>query len=127
MYTRIADGTGVGKTTVRGGAGGRTEMIARIWRGRVPAAKADAYLDYLLATGLKDYGATPGNRGVWALRRIEGEVAEFVTLTFWDSMDAVRAFAGEDVERAVYYPEDDEYLLEKEPRVEHYEVAYGMG
>lgn len=99
-------------------------MIARIWRGRVPAAKADAYLDYLLATGLKDYASTPGNRGVRALRRVEGDVAEYLTLTFWDSMDAVRAFAGDDVERAVYYPEDDAFLLEKNPTVEHYDVVY---
>jgi len=99
-------------------------MIARIWRGRVPAAKADDYLEYLLATGLKDYAATPGNRGVRALRRVEGEVAEYLTLTFWDSMDAVRGFAGDDVERAVYYPEDDVFLLEKQPEVEHYEVLY---
>jgi heme-degrading monooxygenase HmoA len=99
-------------------------MIARIWRGRVPAAKADAYLEYLLATGLKDYAATPGNRGVRALRRVDGEVAEYLTLTFWDSMDAVRGFAGDDVERAVYYPEDDAFLLEKQPKVEHYDVVY---
>jgi heme-degrading monooxygenase HmoA len=99
-------------------------VIARIWRGRVPAAKADAYLEYLRATGLKDYGATPGNRGVRALRRREGDVVEYMTLTFWESRNAVRAFAGDDIERAVYYPEDDEFLLEKTPIVEHYEVAF---
>ena len=99
-------------------------MIARIWRGRVPAAKADAYLDYLLATGLKDYAQTPGNRGVRALRRLNGDEAEFLTLTFWDSLDAVRAFAGPDVDRAVYYPEDDAYLLEKDPTVAHYDVVF---
>ena len=97
-------------------------MIARIWRGRTPAAKADAYHAYLRATGLKEYAETPGNLGVYALRRIEGDVAEFLLLTLWESREAVRAFAGDDPERPVYYPEDDEYLLEREPTVSHFEV-----
>ncbi|HYZ10302.1 MAG TPA: hypothetical protein VE962_00220 [Actinomycetota bacterium] len=97
-------------------------MIARIWRGRTPGEKAEAYHDYLRATGLKEYAETPGNRGVFALRRIEGGVAEFLLLTLWESMDSVRRFAGEDPERPVYYPDDDEYLLEREPLVSHYDV-----
>ena len=97
-------------------------MIARTWHGRVPAAKADAYHAYLLRTGLADYRATPGNRGVYVFRRVEGDVAHFVLTTLWESLDAVRAFAGADYERARYYPEDDAYLLEREPTVAHYEV-----
>ena len=97
-------------------------MIARTWHGRVPAAKADAYLDYLKDTGLADYARTPGNRGVQVLRRVDGDVAHFVLTSFWDSLDAVRAFAGDDVERARYYPADDDFLLEREPRVAHHEV-----
>ena len=98
-------------------------MIARIWRGRTRAAQADAYLAYLEATGLKDYAATPGNRGVRVLRRIAGDEAEFLLITFWDSLDAIRAFAGPDIETAIYYPEDDAYLLGREPTVTHYEVV----
>ena len=98
-------------------------MIARIWRGRTRAAEADAYVDYLLATGVKEYAAVPGNRGVRVLRRTEGEVAEFLVVSFWESMAAVRGFAGEDVEAAVYYPTDDRFLLEREPTVAHYEVV----
>ena len=98
-------------------------MIARIWRGRTPAAKGDAYVEYLLATGLRNYAAVPGNRGVRVLRRTEGEVAELLVLSFWESMEAVRGFAGDDVEAAVSYPEDDRYLLEREPTVAHYEVT----
>ena len=101
-------------------------MIARIWRGRTPAAKAEAYVEYLLATGLKDYRAVPGNTGVRVLRRIEGNVAEFLVVSFWESMDAVRTFAGSDVDAAVYYPEDDAYLLERERTVAHYEVAVDL-
>jgi heme-degrading monooxygenase HmoA len=100
-------------------------VIARMWRGRTPAEKADAYHGYLRETGLKEYAETPGNLGVYVLRRAEGDVAEFLLVSLWESMDAVRAFAGEDPERAVYYPEDDEYLLEREPTVSHYEVLEG--
>ena len=89
-------------------------MIARTWQGRVPAAKAAAYSDYLLQTGVRDYQSTPGNRGVLLQRRIEGDVAHFVITTLWDSVDSIKTFAGEQYERARYYPEDDEYLLERE-------------
>ena len=100
-------------------------MIARMWHGRVPLAKAAAYEAYLEATGLADYRATPGNRGTWLLRRDDGDVAHFTTLTFWESVDAVRAFAGADYEAARYYPEDDAYLVEREPRVVHFDVVAG--
>jgi len=97
-------------------------MIARAWHGRVPSSKADAYYAYLLATGLADYQRTPGNRGVWVFRRTEGDVTHYLLTTLWDSYDAIRAFAGPDFERARYYAEDDEYLLEREPFVAHYDV-----
>ena len=97
-------------------------MIARTWHGRVAASRAEAYYDYLLRTGLNDYQTTPGNRGVLVLRRIDGNVAHFTLTSFWDSIDAIIGFGGEPVEAARYYPEDDEYLLEREPLVTHQEV-----
>lgn len=97
-------------------------MIARTWHGRVPAAKAEAYHQYLLRTGVADYRATPGNRGVLVQRRVEGDVAHFLLTTLWDSLDAIKRFAGEDYEAARYYPEDDNYLLEREPHVAHAEA-----
>ena len=81
-------------------------MIARNWHGRVPANRGDAYHAYLVRTGLKDYASTPGNRGMQVLRRTEGDVAHFLLITFWDSLDSIRAFAGPDYEQARYYPED---------------------
>jgi heme-degrading monooxygenase HmoA len=99
-------------------------MIARTWAGATRAADADAYLDYLHATGLADYRGTPGNRGVLALRRIEGERAEFLLITLWESEDAIRGFAGDDIGRAVFYPEDDRFLVAREERVNHYEVVF---
>ncbi|NIM51345.1 MAG: antibiotic biosynthesis monooxygenase [Gemmatimonadales bacterium] len=97
-------------------------MIARTWHGVVPAAKADTYHAYLLRTGVPDSRATPGNRGVYVLRRLAGDEAHFVITSLWESLDAIKAFAGEDIDRARYYPEDAEYLLELEPTVTHYEV-----
>ena len=98
-------------------------MIARIWRGITPAEKGDQYLEYLEKTGLKDYRAVPGNQGVQVLRRTYEGKTEFLLISFWESYEAIRAFAGDDLERAVYYPEDKEFLLELEPKVTHYEVA----
>jgi heme-degrading monooxygenase HmoA len=97
-------------------------MIARIWHGVTPATKADEYFQYLKKTGLPDYDSTEGNRGVYLLRRLEGDQAHFLTLTFWESEEAIKKFAGEDIEKARYYPEDAQFLLEMEPTVKHYEV-----
>ena len=101
-------------------------MIARTWHGRVPAAKAETYYAYLLRTGLADYRSTPGNRGVLVQRRLEGDVAHFLLTTLWDSVDAIKRFAGEDYELARYYPEDDDYLLEREPYVTHADALLVM-
>jgi heme-degrading monooxygenase HmoA len=98
-------------------------MVARIWRGWTRRKDADAYVAYIEETGLSEYRATPGNRGAWMLRRDDGERTEFVTLSFWDSLEAIRGFAGDDVERAVFYPEDDKFLVEREETVTHWDVA----
>jgi heme-degrading monooxygenase HmoA len=98
-------------------------MIARIWRGAVRSEDGDAYVEYLEETGVKEYAQTPGNRGVWMLRRDEGDRTQFLMFTLWDSMDAVKGFAGDEPETAVYYPEDDRFLVEREDVVRHYEVA----
>ena len=98
-------------------------MIARTWRGAVRAEDADAYLAYLEATGLKEYRETPGNRGVLALRRIDAERCEYLIVSLWDSLDAVKRFAGEDLEKAVFYPEDDRFLIDRDLTSTHYEVV----
>ncbi len=99
-------------------------MIARTWRGWTARKDADNYLDYLHKTGLAAYQATPGNCGVYALRRITADRAEFLLVTLWDSTQAIRAFAGEDIEQAVFYPEDDCFLVEREVHVDHFEVVH---
>jgi heme-degrading monooxygenase HmoA len=100
-----------------------TTMIARMWRGVTPAEKAEQYMDYLVKTGLKDYRATPGNHGVQVLQHTYENKTEFLLISFWESFDAIRAFAGDDIEKAVYYPEDEAFLLELEPNVKHFENA----
>jgi catechol 2,3-dioxygenase-like lactoylglutathione lyase family enzyme/heme-degrading monooxygenase HmoA len=97
-------------------------LIARIWRGWTRTEDADEYVAYVQATGITAYRATPGNRAAYILRRRDGERTEFVTLTFWTSLDAVKAFAGEDVEQAVFYPEDDRFLVDRETTVTHFDV-----
>jgi heme-degrading monooxygenase HmoA len=97
-------------------------MIARIWRGAVRAVDADAYAEYMRGTGLAGYRSTPGNRGAWMLRRDVDDKTGFVMFTLSDSLDAVKAFAGEDYEGAVFYPEDDRYLIERAVTSTHYEV-----
>ncbi len=98
-------------------------MIARVWFGRTSAADYDAYLTYLEETGVTDLRGTPGNRGVLVLRRVEGGEAEFGVVSFWDSLEDVKAFAGQDVDVARYFPEDERFLLERTPRLKHFEVT----
>jgi len=99
-------------------------MIARTWRGATSADDADAYLEYLHETGLAEFRRTEGNRGALALRKIEGNRAEFVILSLWDSEEAIRRFAGEDISKAVFYPEDERFLIERDHDVSHYEVLF---
>lgn len=100
-------------------------MIVRCWRGATRADDAESYLDYLERTGLRAYRATPGNRGVLVFRRAEDGNTEFLLVSLWDSHEAIRRFAGETPERAVFYPEDDRFLVERDEHVTHYELAYG--
>lgn len=97
-------------------------MIARTWHGVTRAADADAYDAYLHRTGVTECRETPGNLGVYVLRRIDGDRAHFLFVSLWASLDAIRAFAGPETERAVYFPEDRRFLLDLEPQVTHYEV-----
>ncbi len=99
-------------------------MIARIWDGVTKSEDADEYLEYIRQTGVKGYAATDGNRAVYVLRREDGAGgARFRLISFWDSLEAVRRFAGDEVARARYYPEDERFLQARAPEVEHYAVV----
>jgi len=98
-------------------------MIARMWHGRVPTSKTKAYRQFLNERAMPDYQSVDGNISVHILERTEGDITHFITLTFWKDMDSIKAFAGEDMDTAKYYPEDKDFLLEFEPKVAHYEVV----
>lgn len=98
-------------------------MIFRMWHGRTLRSKADAYARFLEQRAIPDYRSVPGNLSVAVLRRDDGEVTHFLTVTYWESEDSIRAFAGDELLRAKYYPEDQDYLLEFESLVQHYTVA----
>lgn len=100
-------------------------MIARMWHGKVPTEKAKDYHQYLIKTGLKDYSEVKGNEGVFLLKKDDGSVTHFYTLTFWRDYDSIKIFAGETYEKARYYPEDSDFLLEFEPLVSHFDVLEG--
>jgi heme-degrading monooxygenase HmoA len=99
-------------------------MIARMWRGAVRTADGDAYIEYVERTGMAGYRACRGNRGAWLLRRDLGDGrTEVVTMSLWIDRESIAQFAGEAIERAVFYPEDDRYLVERDMSVTHFEVA----
>ena len=94
--------------------------IARIFRGQMLTAKADEYERYI-TPGIEKILATPGNQGVTVLRRAEGDRTEFLVVSYWESIDAVKRFAGEDYQKPVLLPRDREFLVD-EPSVFHYQV-----
>jgi heme-degrading monooxygenase HmoA len=99
-----------------------------MWRGWVSTDRAGDYVDYIGLTGLAEYRQTPGNLGaeMWTRDLGDGRT-EVTTLSWWESIDVIRGFAGDDIERAVYYPEDDEYLIDREDTVTHHEVKRRRG
>jgi heme-degrading monooxygenase HmoA len=104
-------------------AGEPGHLIGRVWKGRTSAARADEYQRYLNANGISTILATKGNRGVTVMRRQVGDAVEFTVLSVWESMEAVRDFAGADYRKAVILPRDREFLLSVEPEVEHFEIV----
>jgi heme-degrading monooxygenase HmoA len=97
-------------------------MIARIWCGWTRPEDTEAYAEYIVGTGIAAYKATPGNKGAYLISRPDGDRTEFLTVSFWDDNDSIVAFAGEDIGQAVFYPEDDRYLIGRETTVRHFTV-----
>jgi heme-degrading monooxygenase HmoA len=102
-------------------------MIARIWKGAVRRDDGDAYAEYMKGTGMAGYVNTKGNLAALMLRHDDSGRSEFVMLTLWESMDAIRAFAGEEPDTAVFYPEDDRFLIERDLTASHYTVLTASG
>ncbi len=98
-------------------------MIVRTWRGFTRKRDGDSYVEYMGETGLTGYLNAEGNHGALLLRRDREDTTEFLFLSLWDSIASVRSFAGDDYERAIFYPRDDDFLVDRDLHVDHYEVA----
>jgi len=97
-------------------------LIGRIWSGKTRIEDYEAYTEFLRERAIPDYRDTDGFIKLVFLRRIKGDEGHFTLLTFWENLEVIRNFAGEDYEKAKYYPEDRDYLLEFEEKVTHYEA-----
>lgn len=100
-----------------------TKLIARLWHGTTEANRSDQFLDYILETGARDIRSTQGNVGLAILRSREPDVTHFWMVSTWEDMESIRAFAGDQPEKARYYPLDADYLLEPESKVFHCDVV----
>ena len=98
-------------------------VVAREWRGRVAPAGAEEYYRYLLG-GVAKIRTIPGNLGVQVMRRNEAGAVEYVVISYWVSREAIKAYAGQDIEKPRHLPIDREMLLELPTRVLHYDVTY---
>ena len=98
------------------------KKITRVWHGTTKAEHADEYLKFVEATGMKEYRLIAGNLSAKLLRRIDGDICHFLTVTEWDSYKKKKKFGGEKYERAKYYPGDQKFLLTFEEFVAHYET-----
>ena len=97
-------------------------MIARIWHGVTPKSKREGHVEQIKKTGLTDFAHLKGNLGAYVLARDYDDNTEFLVISLWDSADSIKAFAGDDIEKTRYYPDDHKFLLELEPKVKHYQV-----
>jgi len=97
-------------------------MIVRIWHGRTKANDAEPYRQFVIETGIKDYRSTKGNLGAQIWQRKEGDITHIWTVSWWQDMEAIKAFAGENISQAKYYEEDKKYLLDFEQEVMHCEA-----
>ncbi len=98
--------------------------VMRLWHGRVPVEKANEYEKFLIERAVPDYSSVDGLLKIYFTRKDEGNIAHFLLVTIWDSIESIKKFAGENPEIAKYYPEDEDFLLEKEKYVQHYRIFY---
>jgi len=97
-------------------------MIARIWHGLTKVEDYEEYTEFLKSIAIPDYKKTNGFVKLIFLRNIKDNIGHFTLITFWENIEVIKNFVGENIEKAKYYPEDDNFLLEFEEKVTHYEV-----
>jgi hypothetical protein len=99
-------------------------MIVRMWRGQAKAESADAYERFVTTTVFAALPAIAGHRGAYLLKRVVGDEVEFIAVTLWESLAAIRGFAGDTIERAVVEPEARAVLSSFDDVVRHFELAH---
>ena len=104
-------------------ARGSATIVARIWRGRVPTPRAAEYAKYLYDNGPVKIRKIARNLGAEMLRRTDGNVTEFVVISYWPDRESIKAFAGADIEKAHFLPRDREFLIKPDEYVHHYDVT----
>jgi heme-degrading monooxygenase HmoA len=97
-------------------------QIARMWHGRVPDAKAAEYYEYLNHDGVDKIEKIPHNLGADVLTSSHDGITELIVISYWHSLDDIKAYAGADIEKVHNLPRDPEYLIEPETRVRHFVV-----
>ena len=97
-------------------------MIARNWKGKTRIEDLEAYTEFMKVRAIPDYSKGDGFVKLSFLRRVDEQFAYYDLITYWDNLEVIKGFAGEDYETAKYYPEDEKYLLEFPSKVTHYEV-----
>lgn len=85
---------------------------------------ADEYAAHIHEEGVKKLRSTRGNRGVQVFRQIHDGIAEFITISYWESRNVIRGYARENIEKARDLPQDPKYLLEIEPTVKHFDILF---
>lgn len=98
-------------------------MIVRKWHGCVPLKHAQDFAEHLQKTGVEHSTGTPGNQGAFVRRQTQGEWEHFFLATYWSNLEAIKAFAGEDYQVAVTYPDDEQFELVSDPYVFQHSVA----
>ena len=101
-------------------------MIARIWHGRTAADKADEYRQYLFESGVKKIASLPGNRGVQMMVSKTADQGEFMVVSYWDSVDAIKGYAGPDYTKVHDLPRDKEFLIDREALVRHFSLDVNL-
>ncbi|NEQ46587.1 MAG: antibiotic biosynthesis monooxygenase [Leptolyngbya sp. SIOISBB] len=101
-------------------------MIAREWKATCPKEYKKGFIEYLYKTGVKETSETEGFLGAQIFKRELDDEVEITLLTYWKSLECIKAFAGEDIHVAKLYPEDDNYKLKPDTHVNHYEVHENM-
>jgi heme-degrading monooxygenase HmoA len=99
----------------------KNPTVARHWHGKVATVRAAEYEAYL-RTAIAKFPSIKGNRGYEMLREPVGEVTHFSVISYWESRDAIHAYAGEDISKVHALPRDPEFLIDPEPNVRNYEL-----